>query len=234
MSPDQESNESVQATDIGEPAIGIVPGARYTRLDREFSSYKWSPNSQYVALHLDDRRNLRKEAIPNYIGEQTEMRYLRRDYPGDRDYIRQIVIYSASSGRLRPVELEEKTVHTFNGYSWSNGPPRLLIDQISENAVHRWLWVVYSVSLSEGPDRKRTQLTKGDWGIVGARAGAYLEVNDETKEVFFESTKENPYGAADLSNVGEGRNDHPGHVLARAPSTRAVPGRPQTFTSALE
>ena len=235
---DQESNESVQATDIGEPPIGIVPGARYTRLDREFSSYKWSPDSQYVALHLDDRRNVRKEAIPNYIGEATETRYLRRDYPGDRDYVRKIVIYSATRGRLRPVELEEKTVHTFNGYSWSSGRPRLLIDQISENAVHRWLWVVtpgdgaikniwhderwsrntrqlgrsvwrsdggavlavadldgyhhlYSVALEDG---KRTQLTKGDWGIVGPRAGAYLEVNEETEEVFFESTKANPYG----------------------------------------
>ena len=235
---DRKSSEQVQATKIGKPPIGIVPGARYTRLDREFSSYKWSPDSQYVALHLDDRTNLRKEAIPNYIGEQTEMRYLRRDYPGDRDYVRQIQIYSVHSGRLRPVELEEKTVATFNGYSWSNGSPRLLIDQISENAVHRWLWVVapgdgaikniwhderwsrntrqlgrsvwrsdggavlavadldgyhhlYSVSLS---DSKRTKLTKGDWGVVGPRGGAYLEVNDATKEVFFESTQENPYG----------------------------------------
>ncbi len=238
---DQKSDEQVQATKIGETPIGIVPGARYTRLDREFSSYKWSPDSRYLALHLDDRRNVRKEAIPNYIGEQTEMRYLRRDYPGDRDYVRQIQIYSVTSGRLRPVELEEKTVTTFNGYSWSNGSPRLLIDQISENAVHRWLWVVtpedgaikniwhderwsrntrglgrsvwrsdggavfavadldgyhhlYSVSLSDGPDSKSTQLTRGEWGIVGARGGAYLEVNDDTKEVFFESTKENPYG----------------------------------------
>ena len=94
MSPDQESNESVQATDIGEPAIGIVPGARYTRLDREFSSYKWSPNSQYVALHLDDRRNLRKEAIPNYIGEQTTK---------ENPYGRQIYRMSEKGGTITQV-----------------------------------------------------------------------------------------------------------------------------------
>ena len=98
----QKTNEAVQATKIGVAEIGAVDGARFTRLDREYSSYEWSEDSRYVALHLDDRRNIRQEPIPNYIGERTEMRYLRRDYPGDHDHIRAIEIYSVGGGADTP------------------------------------------------------------------------------------------------------------------------------------
>ncbi len=234
----QKINEAVQATKIGVAEIGAVDGARYTRLDREYSSYEWSEDSRYVALHLDDRRDIRQEPIPNYIGERTEMRYLRRDYPGDHDHIRAIEIYSVGGGRTRRVELPEKTAALVTGYSWSPAPARLLIDQVSEDAVHRWLWVVtpedasfkkawhterwtrnsqrltasiwrsdgkavlftgdlngrhrlHSVSVEDGSQKT---LTDGDWSVIAARfGGAPLGVSDELREIFFVSTKKNPY-----------------------------------------
>ena len=234
----QKTNEPVQATKIGVAGIGDIDGARFTRLDREFSSYEWSPDSRYVALHLDDRRNVRKEPIPNYIGERTEMRYLRRDYPGDHNHIRAIEIYSVASGRSRRVELPEETAALITDYSWSPAPARLLIDQVSEDAVHRWLWVVtpedvsfksawhtkrwtrnsqrlvssvwrsdgrailftsdldgrhrlHSVSLEDGSSET---LTEGDWSVVATRfGGAPLAVSSELKDIFFVSTKKNPY-----------------------------------------
>ncbi len=234
----QKTNEAVQATKIGVAEIDDVEGARFTRLDREYSSYEWSEDSRFVALHLDDRRNIRMEPIPNYIGERTEMRYLRRDYPGDHDHIRAMDIYSVAGGRVRRVELPEKTAALITGYSWSSAPSRLLIDQVSEDAVHRWLWVVtpedasfkkawhterwkrnsqrltssiwrsdgkavlftsdldgrhrlHSVSVEDGSPET---LTKGDWSVIAARfGGAPLGVSDELREVFFVSTKKNPY-----------------------------------------
>ncbi len=51
----QETTERVRATQLGAPPIGVVPGARNSRLDREIVSYRWSPDSRFVAIEIDDR-----------------------------------------------------------------------------------------------------------------------------------------------------------------------------------
>jgi dipeptidyl-peptidase 4 len=138
----QATSERVQATRIGAPAIGVVPGARYSRLDREIASYRWSPDSRFVALEIDDRSEVRKEPIPNYIGEDTHVRSLRRDYPGDNDFVRAVEVYAVAEGtRIRPGS-SDVSRSAINSYGWPpNGPLRLFIDQVSEDAVDRWFWL---------------------------------------------------------------------------------------------
>ncbi|MGH9336307.1 MAG: DPP IV N-terminal domain-containing protein, partial [Vicinamibacteria bacterium] len=232
-------SEPVRATKVGLPGIGFIPGARYNRLDRAVASYQWSPDSRYVALEVDDLRSVRKEAIPNYIGPETEVRHLRRAYPGDHHQVRAIEIYSVESGRLATVPLEDPTYRLINSYSWSPAASsRLLIDQVSEDAVDRWFWLVaaedveveelwhdrretrnsarlttslwrsdgaavlftadldgrhrlHSLSIEDGTLRT---LTAGDWSVVApAFGGAWVAVSPRTKEVFFVSTKKDPY-----------------------------------------
>jgi dipeptidyl-peptidase-4 len=76
---DQKTGERVAATRRAVAAIGTIPGALFSRRDVEFSSYRWSPDGREVALHLDDRRAVRKEAIPDYLGVETRLTFLRRD-----------------------------------------------------------------------------------------------------------------------------------------------------------
>jgi dipeptidyl-peptidase-4 len=150
----QGEAEPVRATAIGIAAIGFIPGARYNRPERGISSYRWSPDSRYVALEVEDLRNVRKEAIPDYLDGDTHLRYLRRDYPGDTDRVHSIWIYSVESGGIERVPLEDETYRLINAYAWSpKEPPRLLVDQVSEDAVGRWFWLT-----SPGPDAKVEKL----------------------------------------------------------------------------
>ena len=135
----QATQELVQVTKIGEPPVGVVPGARYVAPDVEFSSYRWSADSRHVALEFEDRRNVRKVLIPDYLGEETLVNPLRRDFPGENDQVRAVATYSVKDARLWMVPLPDNTDRRITAYSWSPDGTRLLIDQSSEDSVHRWL-----------------------------------------------------------------------------------------------
>ena len=235
----QESDEIVQATRYGVPSIGIVPGARHTRLDAEVSSYKWSPDSRHIVLHFNDRRNIRKLLIPNYLTEETTVQTLRRDYTQDKNIISELAIYSLEKGSLKMIDLEGKRDFIIGKYSWSPDGNRLLIDQNTGTAPRRLIYVVnvmdgsiqeiwrdnanqqsytspwnsewqsnskgilflsdldgfvhlYALSLNEHTPE---QLTKGNWSIINQMGytPASLTVSSNTKEVYFVSSKKNPY-----------------------------------------
>ena len=236
----QETDELIQATRIGQPPIGHVPGARHSRLDTLFASYKWSPDSRYIALYFEDRSKVRKVLFPNYLSDETSFNMLRRDYPGDNDFVRAIGIYSMEQRRLQMFDTEEKTDRRISYYNWSPDSSMLLVDQNSENAAHRWIYIVKPedgsfrevwhdsretrvspqlwasewqsdgrailfVSDIDGfnhlyvlplDNLKSKQLTKGNWSILHTR-GYYgtpsLVVSSRTKEIYFLSTKKNPY-----------------------------------------
>jgi dipeptidyl-peptidase 4 len=165
----QSTSEMVQVTRIGQPAVGNVRGARYQRLDTEFSSYSWAPDSRHVALYFDDRSQVGKVLIPNYIGEHTTVSPLRRDFPGENDHVRAIGIYSVDQGALRMVELDQKTDRRINSYNWSPNGQHLLIDQNSENVVHRWIYVVSAEDATarelwhDSLQTRTTRLGTSDW-----------------------------------------------------------------------
>ena len=172
----QANQERVRATNVGEPAIGVVPGARYSRLDREIVSYRWSPDSRHLALEIDDRTNVRKEPIPNYIGEATHTRHLRRDYPGENDFVRAVEIYSIADAKTARPGLGDFTHRLVNSYGWApEGPIRLFVDQVSQDAVHRWLWLfspedgaLRELWHDERETRNSARLTSSRWRSDGA------------------------------------------------------------------
>ena len=154
---DQETNERVQATEVGVPPIGTVPGGRYFRPDVEFGTYiwdagkptyRWSPNARFIALHYEDRRGMRKVPFSYYLGDETVPNVLRRGYPGDFDEIRAIAVYSVAEGRFRFVPLADPTYRRFNHFEWSPDGNRLLVDQSSEDGNDRWIYLVNAETLS--------------------------------------------------------------------------------------
>jgi dipeptidyl-peptidase-4 len=177
----QQTNHLVQATDVGVAAIGRVPGSSFDGLDREIMSYKWSPDSRQVALYQEDRRHVRKMLFPNYLGEETAAIALRRDLPGDNDQIRTIGLFSLASGRVRTIELGDPTDRRIGSYEWSPEGSRLLVDQSSEDAEHRWIHVVDAadsadISMkelwhSQHPKRGSTTSASALWTAVWQRDG---------------------------------------------------------------
>ena len=139
-----ELDEFVRATNIARPAVGGSPlntccGAGYSRPDMEVSSYRWSPHGRHIALHVEDRRSMRKVIIPNYLGEETDVDLLRRDYPGDNDHGMDIAIYSVSVGRLVRLNLPDNTDRSIASYGWSPDDSHLLVDRYDQSAENRWI-----------------------------------------------------------------------------------------------
>lgn len=232
-----DTGPSARATRVGQAPVGQVAGARYLRNDVGFSSFEWSPDSRRVALHFDDLREVREVLIPDYLGEETRTNALRRDFPGENDHVREVVVYDVTRGGQWTLPLPDRTDRRIATYAWSPDGTSLLVDQSSEDAVDRWITVADPVAqtvrtawhdrrdsrttvywnstwrsdgqailfISDKDDRHHlysvpagggaaTRLTQGDFSIVGAALGTSpLFVSLKTREIFFLSTRKNPY-----------------------------------------
>ena len=138
----QETNDVTRATHAGVAATGNIPGSAFTHPDAEFTQPKWSPDSRHIALHWDDRRRVRKLLFPDFLGEEVRITELRRDLPGDNDQIRRIAVLSIDRGEMRMVDLPDATDRRNGSFAWSPDSTRLLIDQNSEDARDRWIYVL--------------------------------------------------------------------------------------------
>jgi dipeptidyl-peptidase 4 len=185
----QKTNERTRATQIGKPPLSTIAGARYTRPDVEISTYRWSPTSRHVMAQVDDRTYVRKIAIPNFLAQDTEIKWVRRDYPGDHDWVRAVAILAITDGRLRTVDLPEKTDRRISSVTWSPDGTRLLVDQHSENAVHRWMYVV---TAHDGTARevwhderetRTTQLWNSTWRADG-EAIIFISDHDDRHHLY--------------------------------------------------
>jgi dipeptidyl-peptidase-4 len=140
--------ERVQVTHLAKPALGIVPGGAFSRLDVEIVSYRWSPNGRFIAVQVSDRTRIGKVLIPDYLGEETRVVTLRRDFPGENAHERYLSVLALDDGQLRRISLKDPLDRRFTGYAWSPDGSRLLVDQSSENVVHRWLYLVNPADVS--------------------------------------------------------------------------------------
>jgi dipeptidyl-peptidase 4 len=139
---DPGTGERVQVTRLGKPAIGTIPGGSFARPDVEVASYRWSADGRFIALHVSDRTRVRKVLIPDYLSDETRTIEVRRDYPGENDHERYLSLWSVEDGQLRRIPLKDPFERRTTGYAWSPQGSKLLVDQSSENSVHRWLYLV--------------------------------------------------------------------------------------------
>jgi dipeptidyl-peptidase-4 len=132
----------VRATDLASPSLGVLGDSDFTRPEVEVSTYAWSPDGRYIALHVDDRRKVRTVIFPEFLGEETTAVPLRRDYTGDNQAMRSVILYSVKDGRLTPVPFPSPHERVVNVFAWSPDGTQLLVDQSSMDARHRWISVV--------------------------------------------------------------------------------------------
>jgi dipeptidyl-peptidase-4 len=176
-----KTGEQVPITRFARPSIGSVPGGTFGVLDARVASYKWSPDSRHVALSFEDRTRVRKIIIPNYLGPETDVTTERRDFPGDNDLDRFLSIYSVVDGGLHRLPLADSFDRRFAGYEWSPDSRQLLIDQSSENVVHRWLYLASAdaASVRELYHDQRDTRTSAHWNAKWQSDGkAVLIISD--------------------------------------------------------
>ncbi|MEP7382582.1 MAG: prolyl oligopeptidase family serine peptidase, partial [Gemmatimonadota bacterium] len=145
----REGGAATRATSIGVPPIGTVSLGTYFRNDVEIGdatwggdapAYAWSPDSRTIALHVVDRRGVRRTAIPYYLGDSAILNVLRRPFPGDSNEVRQLALYDVTLRRLSMLALPSPSTRRIANVAWS---PRgeLLVDQESDDAIDRWLYL---------------------------------------------------------------------------------------------
>ena len=137
-----------QLTHIGITSLSNLAKARYSRPEREIGpgiwsgpTYKWSPDGKTIAIHVVDRRQMRKVPFPNYLTAETSPNEVRRSYPGDLNEIRKVGLLDIESGNVAYLDLPNPSANQIIDFNWSkNGS--LLIDVASDTAVERKLFVV--------------------------------------------------------------------------------------------
>jgi dipeptidyl-peptidase 4 len=137
-------------TSIAVSGIGRVPLGTYNRADREVGTgvwgaswrpYAWAPDSRTIAIHTVDRRHIRRVPFPSYLADETAANELRRGYPGDENERRSLALVRVDTKALEPIALEEPGYRGISDFEWAPDG-RLLIDQVSDTGVDRWLWIL--------------------------------------------------------------------------------------------
>ncbi|WP_439102721.1 prolyl oligopeptidase family serine peptidase [Congregibacter sp.] len=145
---DLRSKTSRALSDVGIPRLSALVIGRYNRPEREIGpgiwggpTYAWSPDSASIAVHLVDRRQMRKVPFPDYLSAETSPNEIRRGYPGDPNESRQVGLIDVSSAELELLPLKDTEARQVIGFSWS-ADGVLLVDTASDTAEDRWLYRV--------------------------------------------------------------------------------------------
>lgn len=145
---DLHSKGSKALTNLGVPRLSALTIGRYNRPEREIGpgiwggpTFAWSPDSKTLAVHVVDRRDMRKVPFPDYLSPETSPNEVRRGYPGDPNEARTVGLIDLNTGRLRFLPLENTDARQVIGFSWSSRGV-LLVDIASDTAEDRWLYTV--------------------------------------------------------------------------------------------
>ncbi|RRQ50604.1 S9 family peptidase [Maribacter algicola] len=145
---DFSSKQNRQLTEIGIASLSSLGKGRYSRPEREIGpgiwsgpTYKWSPNGKIIAIHVVDRREMRKVPFPDFLATETNPNEVRRSYPGDPNELRRVGLLDVESGTIMYLNLPDPNANQVIDFNWSPDGA-LLVDTASDTAVERKLFVV--------------------------------------------------------------------------------------------
>jgi len=145
---DFPSKQNRQLTNIGIASLSSLGKGRYSRAEREIGpgiwsgpTYKWSPDGKTIAIHVVDRREMRKVPFPDVLADETNPNEVRRSYPGDPNEIRRVGLLDVATGDVTYLNLPDPHANQVIDFNWSPYGA-LLVDIASDTAVERKLIVV--------------------------------------------------------------------------------------------
>jgi dipeptidyl-peptidase-4 len=92
-------------------------------------SFAWSPDGAAFAIVETDRAAIPTRGIPDYLGQETVLREVRRNYPGEPSESRRLGIVSAAGGEVRWADLGPEPMDLIFSYSWSPRGDQLAVDK---------------------------------------------------------------------------------------------------------
>ena len=113
---DGRPGQATRLTTLAGAATGV---ARYT----------WSPDGQVLAVMVRDSSQVATVAIPDYLGEATAVREVRRPFPGGEPGRLRLIVVDVATGTPRPMLLGEDDRDLIFSLAWSADSQRLLVDK---------------------------------------------------------------------------------------------------------
>lgn len=116
------------------PFVGDSLGApqRVTALaaaGKGVESYAWAPDGSAFAIIETDRTRMPTRGIPDYLGNETVLREVTRNYPGEPSESRRLGIVAARGGEVRWVDLGPEPMDLIFSYAWSPRGGQLVVDK---------------------------------------------------------------------------------------------------------
>jgi dipeptidyl-peptidase-4 len=157
--------------------------------DISIQSYRWSPDSQSIALLETDRRAVPIRAVPDYLETETVLVPARRPFPGEEPPSRRLGVVSPNGGETRWMDIGGKPEEPIFSYRWSPDSSRLLVDRSDLYVKDRRLRVI-DVATGEGQDIYReadpenvTAYWQAEWALDG-KGVYFLSDRDEDYHIY--------------------------------------------------
>jgi dipeptidyl-peptidase-4 len=92
-------------------------------------SFAWAPDGSAFAFIETDRSAIPMRGIPDYLGEETVLRQVQRNYPGEPSESRRLGIVAATGAEPRWVDLGAEPMDLIFTYAWSPRGGQLVVDK---------------------------------------------------------------------------------------------------------
>jgi dipeptidyl-peptidase-4 len=148
LSPDLTRLSYLESRNLWICDLKTGSSVRITEFDPEhegISRYSWSPGSEDILFYYQDNSGIRQVGIPLFSRDEVQIRKVPRPFPGDPPGIGKIGVVSIPYGQIRWVPKEFDNVLS---YSWSPSGKRILLEEATEYAGKRSLYVCESEGMT--------------------------------------------------------------------------------------
>lgn len=213
-----------EASGRGGGRAGATREVRLTHLAEatvRVASFRWSPDGARIALVVADETSVVARGIPDYLSEETELRMVRRAYPGEPAGRPRLAILEVgdpaqarASGEPRwvPLRVEPEdppAPDLILDYQWSPGGERIAVDTGDWTAKDRR---VFLLDVADGQARARLVHREADpgnetyyfWRIAWAADGEGLYLLSDRREDYHVWAVDVGDGAAGLRQLTSG------------------------------
>ena len=155
-----------------------------TKLQTSVEEFYWSNDGERIAYIESDESQMPVRGIPDYLGDETVLRSVKRPFPGEPSERRRLGIVTASANsKVQWAELRSDPLDLIFGVSWSPDSKTVLVDKSDLYIKDRRLLLVNpengkaSLLLREADPKNVTDEWWADWSPDGS--GVYFTSDRE-------------------------------------------------------